>query len=260
MDRLQNLERINLPLDFPRPAQLTFAGDRVSMDLKTGSCQALKAASIEWNITEYTILLAVVKVFLYRVTLQEDLIVITPTTGRHHPDLENQIGFYINNLVSRSLIEPEATFKAFLGTVDAEIKRDFMHQAYPFDLLLEDLNVPRETNRLALIDFGFTWNMYDEKQQRSGNDDQSFDTGLRTAKTDLWLYASQYADGIRFEFEYNVALFRRETVQLLLDVLLELIDNVLENPHLKLNQTIAPVEAQSAVNDARVESMFDFEF
>jgi non-ribosomal peptide synthetase component F len=260
MERLKDVRRVNLPLDFQRPSELTFAGDRVSLVLNSRLYRLLKETSISWNVTEYTILLAAVKVFLYRVTLQEDLILITPTAGRDHPDLENQIGFYINNVVSRSVVDPEATFRSFVELVDGETRQDFLYQAYPFDLLLEDLNVPRETNRLALIDFGFTWNIYTHPQPLPGNARRSFDTGLRTAKTDLWLYASEYSDGVQFEFEYNVALFARDSMQSLINVFGELLGNVLENPKLKLNQVVGSVKESDSAIQTRVDSMFDFKF
>ncbi len=57
------------------------------------------------------------KILLYRHTGQRDLVVGIPISARNHPDLENQIGFYVNTLALRTLLPEGVTFKQVLGEV-----------------------------------------------------------------------------------------------------------------------------------------------
>ena len=74
-------------------------------------------------------LLAALDVLLYRVSGETDVTVGTPITGRVHPDLADQIGFYVNTLALRTTITPEERFAALLDRVKAGVSAAFRHQA-----------------------------------------------------------------------------------------------------------------------------------
>ena len=52
---------------------------------------------------------------LHRYSGQTDIITGSPVAGRNHPDLESQIGFYVNTLALRNRIDPEKSFREFLA-------------------------------------------------------------------------------------------------------------------------------------------------
>jgi hypothetical protein len=97
--KLAGAPALDLPLDFPRPAVMGFAGGTVCTTLDGGQLRELQCRV--QGISPFIVLVALVKVLLYRYTGQRDITVGCPITGREHPDLEGQIGFFVNTLVLR---------------------------------------------------------------------------------------------------------------------------------------------------------------
>ncbi|MFP3570353.1 condensation domain-containing protein, partial [Paraburkholderia sp. SIMBA_030] len=84
---------------------------------------------------------------------QQDIIVGTPIAGREHPDLENQIGLYLNTLAIRTIFENENnSFASLLDKEKNTLLSAYEHQMYPFDELVSKLNIKRDMSRSALFD------------------------------------------------------------------------------------------------------------
>ena len=128
---------LTLPLDFPRPAALTFPGREPPFTLDRARLDGLQALARRHDATLFMVLNALVKVLLHRYSGQTDIIIGSPIAGRNHPDLEDQIGFYINTLPLRDQVNPAASFSELLRGVRATTLAAFDHQAYPFDYLRE---------------------------------------------------------------------------------------------------------------------------
>ncbi len=143
---------LDLPTDFPRPSMPTFNGDAVSMSLSPEQTEKLNLFSKTQKTSRFVTLLAMLKVLFYCYTGQEDIIVGSPVAGRNHLDLENQIGFYINMLVLRDMVRDSVTFEFFLQQVKQTVTEALEHQNYPFDRLVDELNLPRDFSRSPLFD------------------------------------------------------------------------------------------------------------
>ena len=97
-------------------------------------------------------LLAAVNVLLYRYTGQQDIIIGSQIAGREHADLDNQIGLYINTLALRTRFNEEDSYRDLLENIKQVTLGAYAHQAYPFDDLVQDLNLQRDRSRNPLFD------------------------------------------------------------------------------------------------------------
>ena len=61
------------------------------------------------------VLTALVNVLLHRYSGQEDICVGWPVAGRPHPDLESQIGLFVNTVVLRSRLTSDEPFDQYLS-------------------------------------------------------------------------------------------------------------------------------------------------
>ena len=96
-------------------------------------------------------LLSSLYIILYKYTGQEDLILGSPVAGRDHSDLEDQIGFYINNLVLRNQITSNENFEHFFDKVRDNTLDAYTHQMYPFDRLVEELDLKKRYRKKPAI-------------------------------------------------------------------------------------------------------------
>src|SRR5262249_3627987 len=149
-----------------------------------------------------------VKVLLHAYTGQEDIIVGCPVAGREHPDLADQIGFYLNIVPLRSQVRAATTFEDFFGEIVRSTRAAFDHQAYPFDRLIGDLNIPRDLSRSPLFDVLLILQNQDEPGLRFND--------LRvapafehpgTSKFDLTFCFKELPTGLVLAIEYDTDLF-----------------------------------------------------
>ena len=134
---------LELPTDRPRPAVQTFRGAVESLELPADVSGELKALGRRQGATLFMTLLAAFKVLLQRYTRQDDIVVGTNVAKRDMPELEQLIGFFVDNLVLRSDLSGELSFDQLLARVRGVCLDAYAHQDLPFDKITEGLRLER---------------------------------------------------------------------------------------------------------------------
>jgi amino acid adenylation domain-containing protein/non-ribosomal peptide synthase protein (TIGR01720 family) len=189
---------------------LTREGEIVHMKLPPTIAALVKERTRQQKATIFMGLLAVVKVLLYRYTGQEDLAISIPVAGREHPDLENQIGFYVNTLVIRSLIDKKHTFSQFLDIIKETMLGAYAHQDYPFDLVAAD-NPGLKLNVMVDIQSNAFSRLQDDAWQ--GLKITSIPTGNNKVKFDLNFIFTEAADDLYLTIKYDKDKYTHEFIQ-----------------------------------------------
>ncbi|NIM13228.1 MAG: amino acid adenylation domain-containing protein [Candidatus Aminicenantes bacterium] len=232
---------LNLPLDYSRPVVQGFDGATYGFEISPAETRQLKALAQMENITFFMLLLAVLNVFLSRLSSQEDIIIGTPTAGRHHQGLQPVIGMFVNTLALRNAPWGEKIFAAFLQEVKERSLQAFENQDYPFENLVEQVTVSRDASRNPLFDVMFVLQNTDDMVSETeipGLQMQPAAFENRTAKFDFTLEAVETSDQIFCSLEYNTGLFKKETVERFVRYLKNILSSVPENPA----QRIADIE------------------
>jgi len=143
---------LNLPSDRPRPATQTFRGSTRRHRMSPQTASSLLQLATEQGCTQFALLQALVKVLLHRYSGQTDLVVGSPVAGRHHPDLQDQIGYYVNVLPLRDRVDGNRLLREFIGESACRVQEAIAHQSWPFDRLVAELDLPRDMSRSPLFD------------------------------------------------------------------------------------------------------------
>ena len=190
--------------------------------------------------TLFMFLMASLKALLYRYTGQEDIIIGTPVAGREHPELEDQIGFYLNILAVRSSIIGEVNFDTFFEKVKNHLSEAYEHQVYPFDLLVDDLRLTRDTSRSALFDILLVLqNTADFKEDVSISDKPSGkveDLGEARAKQDITLNFIEVAGQLDLRLTYNTDVYSADIISRLIRHYQQFISAVIANSQFKIGE------------------------
>ncbi len=230
---------LNLPADFPRPAVKTSNGDRLSLTLSLELFETLKTYSRQQEVSPFMVVLAAFKALFYNYSSQQDIILGTPISGRNHPDLENQIGLFINLLAVRTQFNGAESFEELLRKVRQNTLSAYEHQTYPFDSLVDNLNLARDLSRAPLFDVMVMYFNSDldtlKTTQPNGLSVQEFDVSWKVSKFDLTFNFFETVSGIQVSLEYNTDLFLSESVQRLWNHFTNLLQAVLTNSQLSLD-------------------------
>ncbi|PTX61374.1 putative pyridoxal-dependent aspartate 1-decarboxylase [Kordia periserrulae] len=253
-DRLSgSLGLINLPTNKVRPRIMSHEGHRLSMAVSKEHVEKLKAFCTKEGTSLYTGLVAILKVLLYKYTGQTDILVGTSTADRFMSELETQIGFYVNTIVLRNQLEGNTTFLDFFSKIKKSILSDFSHQEYPFDKVVEDINITRDPSRSALFDVFITYLNIETKEKNSEfHEDGIKDNGLVLSKFDLDIGINVISDLLHFDVTYNTSVYEEAMIVRFMEHFRNLLQVVLE----------APNESIDAINilteEERTQQLEDF--
>ncbi|NOU89221.1 amino acid adenylation domain-containing protein [Paenibacillus sp. LMG 31460] len=229
------LPQLELPTDYARPAVQSFEGNHLTLQAEKRILEGIKRIAAETGTTLYMVLLAAYNVLLSKYSGKEDIVVGTPTAGRSHADVEGIIGMFVGTLAMRNKPEGHKTFKRFLAEVRLNAMMAYTHQDYPFESLLEKLNIVRDISRNPLFDTMFMVQNIDV--QEAGFDElhvEPFAVENYISKFDLSLEAKEAANGLTVHIEYSTNLFERETVERMGRHYLVLLESIVQEPERKL--------------------------
>lgn len=139
-----DLPVLRLPTDRPRPTVQTYRGSSQTIVLDADLARRLKSLGVERGATLYMTLLAAFQTLLQRYTGQEEIIVGSPTNGRHRADLMGLVGYFVNSVPMRADLSGDPTFGEFLERTRQVVLGALEHQHYPFAHLVERLQPVRD--------------------------------------------------------------------------------------------------------------------
>jgi non-ribosomal peptide synthetase component F len=214
-----------------------FTGANLSIDVGSEVLAGLRRLAALRRTTLSSVIMALFNLFLFRWTGQDDLCVGMSVANRNHPDVEALIGFFVNVLPVRCTLSADMEFDELLTQVVERTDEALVHQDYPFDLMIRQINPARQANRQPLVNviYGFQ-NFIDVNVDVLRNSAaqpvspmppdhtikwSSFDFRFATAKFDLTLFVIESSDRIRFTVEYDSNLFLEATIAAQLRTLAE---------------------------------------
>ncbi|PAM96239.1 hypothetical protein B4N84_02115 [Flavobacterium sp. IR1] len=209
---------LDLPSFRTRPLVRTYQGDYVSHQFSVAFLEKVKAFSKEKDVTLFMTLMSGVNALLHRYSGMDDMIVGTPMSGREHPDLENQIGLYLNTLAVRTRLKEKGSFLDLLNVQKETLLEAYDHQNYPFDALVGKLNLKRDTSRSALFDVFVV--LQNQGQLNSINTEElvnlevkEYPFSRKVSQFDITFTFTEIAEGLELGIEYNTAIYDEYLIQ-----------------------------------------------
>jgi alpha-ketoglutarate-dependent taurine dioxygenase/acyl carrier protein len=211
----QQLPTLELPTDRPRPAVQSFRGERRLFTLPAELSESLKSFSRREGVTLYMLMLAAFKALLYRYRAQEDIVVGTDIANRNRGEIEHLIGFFANQLVLRTDVSGNPTFRELLRRVREVTLGAYAHQDTPFDRLVQELHPDRDLSRNPLFQVMFIFQNNPMPALEIGNlAIEHLEMTEETTVFDLSLALSQTAQGeISGSVRYSTDLFDVSTIE-----------------------------------------------
>ena len=240
---------LSLQTDYPRPAVKSFNGKRKQLALPEQLSRQLFTLGTQLNCTVNQLLLAAFKVLLYKYTGNEDIVLGTPVAGRTRAELDKVLGVFINTLALRSHPTGNKTFKAFLAEVKQTSVEALKNQDYPFELLIDQLNLTRDRSRNPLFDIMFSF-VHEERTDLLLGEAilEPVQDIYDTSKFDLLLEGVKAGEHIELNLEYSTDLFREATATALLQHYVNLLQQITAQP----DQTLAEINILTADETQRL--------
>ncbi|HEY7419956.1 MAG TPA: amino acid adenylation domain-containing protein, partial [Ktedonobacteraceae bacterium] len=221
---------LNLPFDYPRPADVSLAGASEQLFLPQELVALLNEFTRSTSTTLYMVLLAALSAFLTRISGQEDIVLGTPVAGRNLAELKDVMGFFVNTLPLRLDVSGNPTFLELLARIKQRALDAYTHQEYPFDLLVERLNPERDTSGSPFFSVMFQVNRFTSAIRMDGLNQRQLPVDTEQSKFDLVIIIEEKENGLNCVFEYKTKLFMAITIQRLLRYWQRLLEQIVQEP------------------------------
>src|SRR5229473_5526913 len=225
---------LDLPTDHPRPTTHSWHGATEELILDSNLLTELKAFAQNEGGTLFMVALAAFQALLRRYTMQDSILVGTPTAARSELEIENLIGLFVNTLIFRADFTSNLSFRDLVRQVRAFALEAFAHQDVPFEKLVEELVPQRLVDPTPLFQVMFTFqNIPKQIFEIPGlvMKEVPFESGI--AKFDLTMEVFEN-NGLHCRFEYNTDLFDKLTICRMLGHFQNLLSAAVKNPDLSL--------------------------
>lgn len=248
----EDIPVLDFPLDHKRPLYQVFHGDVISVDVDNVFFKKIKEFIHAHEITDYMLFLSALMILLNKYTRQEDIVVGTPVSARIHKDIEKSLGMFINTLAMRGEPKKEKECLQFLDEMKQICIRAYENQEYPFEELVEAVNVQRDASRNPLFDIMLSiQNNESPKFNLNGIQITNCNYSEKTSKFDLTFNIYERKNqtyGIALR--YCTDIIDASSAKGIIDHYLTILQQVVQNP----NRVIGSMEA---ITDAEKDWISD---
>ncbi|NET43360.1 MAG: amino acid adenylation domain-containing protein [Okeania sp. SIO2B3] len=238
--KLLGLPKLQLPIDYPRPAIETFKGASCALTLSPSLTSKLKQLTQQQGVTLFMTLLAGFKVLLHRYSGQDSISVGSLIANRNRSEIEDLIGFFVNSLVMYTDLGGSPSFTEVLKRVRQTAIEAYAHQDLPFEKLVEELQPERSLshNPLFQVMFALQQSELINPSFSLPNLEVGWYKGSETEVTvrvDLELHLWQEGEEINGYCAYNRDLFAADTIKRMLTHYENILSAAVETPEQPIN-------------------------
>ncbi|HET8844591.1 MAG TPA: amino acid adenylation domain-containing protein, partial [Ktedonobacteraceae bacterium] len=224
-----------LPTDYPRPAVESFRGAFELCFLPSNLLDALKEFSQRERVTLFMTLLTAFQVLLAHASRQEDIVIGTDVANRGQLEVEDLIGFFVNQLALRTDLSGDPSLSELLQRVRQVVLGAYEHQSIPFDQLVQKLNPVRFPNRAPVFQTKIVLQNIPVATLSSTISIDPLPIDAGAAQLDLVLDLTETASGLRVLWQYNTDLFDVSSVRQMQQRFAALLEAFVAMPERKLS-------------------------
>ena len=249
---------LNLQKSKIRPKIKTYKGETLTLNLDHTSLENFKNVLDKENLTLFMGLVAMVNVLIYKYTNQEDIVLGTTIAGRNHADLEGQIGCFINVLPLRCQFSDTDSLTALFQNVKKLTQEAYEHQMYPFDKLIQDLNLTHDISRNPLFDATVVLQNADLDQKIDVLGSEGLQIALyektkaAVSRFDISFNFVETVKGLELSLVYNTDIFDEAFIHQIQQHFFSLLHSAIANP----NDSVASLSYLSVAEVQLLSSHF----
>jgi amino acid adenylation domain-containing protein len=183
-------------------------------------------------VSVFSVFMAAFKIVMFRLTGAEDASVGIPAANRNHHQLKDVVGSFLNTLMHRNKITSEMEVASFLKSTNNTLLEGLEHQEYPFEQVLEDLQIVATKDQfpispvfLNLLDFDTTSaEVITDTTPQQG-------TIESTPKFDLECYIKSFENGYSLKSVYNKDRYKSETIRYWTEAFINVLNQLTAQQH-----------------------------
>ncbi|HYO90858.1 MAG TPA: condensation domain-containing protein, partial [Pyrinomonadaceae bacterium] len=248
---------LRLRTDRPHPAIQTFQSATQSLSIAQALSDEVRHLSRREGVTQFMTLLAAFEILLRRYTQEDDMLIGTDVANRNCREIEGLIGFFVNQLVLRTDLSGDPSFKDLLGRVRATALGAYRHQDLPFEKLVEVLKPNRSANYSPLFQVKFIYQTaHEEALEIPGGVLTPLDFHQPTTNLNLLMSIEDNGHELDISLQYATDLFDAATINRMLGEFDALLGLIITKPEVRLSALDAALDEFGQQQQAAREDQY----
>ena len=183
------------------------------------------------KVTTFHFCLTVLKVLVFRLLNIDDLCIGIADANRTDGSISETVGFLLNLLPLRFRVNSEQSFKDALKEARTKTYAALTHSRLPFDVLIEELNIPRSSTHSPLFQIFMDYrNLAIKSPPMMDCRSESTSTPGRTAYDLVLDIEETLGNNMHIRFRTQKYLYSRHSTGLLLRSYIHLLKTFIMNP------------------------------
>lgn len=265
LQQFHNPVALQLPTDYQHLSKRNYGGNTQNQTFSEEAVEKLHLLCQQEGVSSYMMLVAIVDILLYDYSKQTDITLGTVVTGRQNEDLEEQIGLYTNTVALRTKFTTSDTFTKVLNNVKKVVLGAFEHQNYPFEKLVEDLNLETSKGKSPLFDVMLTHQnigsvMLSAQSEITDLKITPRSVKLDTSRFDLIFGFVEVGNHLNLTIEYSTELFKDSFIAAMFEKVKLLLDIIAEKPQVIVAELNLNDSLMDSFQSTETISDFDIDF
>lgn len=230
--------QLELPLDYHRPNVRTYRSKRLDFPLPSSVTNAIRKTGAQHGVSLVNTLLFSFEILIHRISGQADIAIALPCADQSVSGNYDLVGHCVNLLPIRSkLTNPEVTFAEYLQSRRSQMMDDLEHQRFTYGSLLPHIKVSRDGSRIPLVPVAFNVDMGMDSKVDFQGIQHRLQYNPRICETfEIFLNLTGSQEALTFEWSFNTALFKEDTIDRLMAAYRALLAHVVAHPDTPIYQ------------------------
>ncbi|MGB3469107.1 MAG: amino acid adenylation domain-containing protein, partial [Cyclobacteriaceae bacterium] len=229
---------LKLPYDGIRPPILDWRGKKLEFKIDRNKTLNLRSLAAKYECSLFVVMLSIYQLLLSKYSGQSSLITGIPVSGRNHPDLLSLYGMFVNNIAIKADLTEDISFSDYLLRNKVIVRSALDNQDYPFDFLIEKLEMKADPGRNPVFDTMFNYQNIGSMNFRTETlsiEKFFFDPGFSRFDVSMEIFDSE-EDHLIYAIEYSDCLFQESTIKRFSEHFELLISSILDRPDKKISE------------------------
>jgi hypothetical protein len=229
-----------LPAEQPKSNPNIRRASSYSLVLRENLVASIKALSRSQGVTTSAIIIAALKLLLFKWSRQSDILMVATIGNRSMPEAENLLGCFINDVILRSKLDDSQTGLVLLEQLKETLSEALENKEVPLQKIIEALGRVRDftpSASVTIVPPVENWKspiLEVEELVTNSSKDELWDEAIP-----LELYVclpNEDSQTIEIALFYSTELFTRETIERLFSYYQEILQKLVEYPETKLSE------------------------
>ena len=238
-NKLSGYQQLELPTDYPRSNSSNYQGANQNTTLSKALSDRIKSITKKHGVTMHSVLLSVFHILLNKYSGQQDIVTGSMMAGRHHRQVKDLIGFFVNPYVNRTVLNDHHNFEDLILQVHKNQIEAQYHQDLPFEHLVAAIENERTPSYHPIFQVVFSVQSFDNREEESEDLNQYLRphkgyVAHDVAQYDLSVFVDDSKDKITCQFNYATCLFKKSTIKRFVNDYLYLLEQFVDTPKKKI--------------------------